>query len=132
MVYVSRFCGGNNFIICRIKLSVSDILHNTALEQPCILKHHSEKLSKLAPVEVCYVIPVNKYPSAVKLIETHKQFDNGCFSCSGRSDYSYLLSLSDPCTEIVDYYLFGGVAETDVFKRYITGNIKCCYISGIA
>ena len=132
MVNVSRFCGGNNFIICRIKLSVSDILHNTALEQPCILKHHSEKLSKLAPVEVRYVIPVNQYPSAVKLIEAHKQFDNGCFSCSRRTDYSYLLSLSDACAEIVDYYLFGGVAETNVFKRYITGNIKRCYISGIA
>ena len=36
------------------------------------------------------------------------------------------------CTEIVDYYLFGGVAETNVFKRYITGNIKCCHISCIA
>ena len=85
-------CRCDDFLIRGIQSSVSDILHDSALEQPCILKHHAKYIPELTSVEILYIVSIQKYSTAIHVVESHEQLDHGGLARSGRSDYSYLLS----------------------------------------
>ena len=119
-VYMGRFSRLYHFFICGIQFSVPDVLHDRAMEEPCVLKHHAEHFSELAPVEVPDVVSVDLDRSAVHIIETHEQLDHGRLSGSCRTDNGNLLSLFYFSGEIVDDDLIRVIAEMYVIELNIS------------
>ena len=67
-VYMGRLGRLDHFLIGGVEPSVTDILHDRAVEQPCILEHHAEHLAQLTAVEVFYIVSVHFDGAAVHII----------------------------------------------------------------
>ena len=119
-MYMSRFGCLDDFLIRSVKSAVPDILHNRAVEQPGILKHHAEHLTQFTAVEILYIVSVDLNGSAVYIVEAHQQLDHGRLSGSGRTDDSDLLTFLHLCGEIIDDDLIRIIAEMYVIKLYIS------------
>ena len=109
-------CCCNNFFIRCIQSSVTDIFHDCSGEQPCILKHHTEHLMKLASVEIFDIMAIYFDDTLIYIVETHQQFNHRRFTGTGRSYNCNLLSIMYICREIMNDDFIRIVTELNMFK----------------
>ena len=112
----------NNFLIRGIWPAVTDIFHDTAFEQPCILQHHTKGIAKLSAVEIPDIVVIQKNGSAVYIIITHQQLNHRRFSCSSRADNGNFLTRFYLRAEIMNDDLIRIVSELYMIKGY-----RSCY-----
>ena len=108
---MGRLCSLDHFLICGIKSSVAQVLHDRPMEKPCVLKHHTEHLSQVVPVKVSDIVPINLDRTAVYIVETHEQLDHCRLSGPRRTYDSDLLSFFYFCREVIDDDLIRIVTE---------------------
>src|SRR5699024_6704424 len=101
-VYMCCLCRLNYFLICGVKSSVTQVLHDRSMEKPRVLKHHAEHLSQVVPVEVSDIVSVDLNRTAVHIVETHEQFDHCRLAGTCRTYDSDLLSFFYFCREVID------------------------------
>ena len=97
VIYVGIVCRLDDFFIRCIRFTVTDVFHDCTGMQPCILQYHAKAVSQFMPGNILCVDAVNIDVTTVELIEAHQQFDNGCFTGTGRSDNGDLGSGFDIC-----------------------------------
>ncbi len=107
---MGSFCSRNHFFIGSIQPSVTDILHNRSLKQPCVLKHHTKAFSKLASVKFPDIVPIHFDAPAVHIIKAHQKLYHRRFPCTGRPYNSYCLP---------GFYLAAEILDND-FLRLVT------------
>ena len=120
MVSVGSLGGGDHFFIGGIQSAIADVLHDGALEQPCVLQHHAEALTQGAAVKVPHIVAIQGDGTGIHIIEAHEQLDHGSFARAGRADDSHLLAGLDLTAEIVDDGLVRGVAEADMAECHLS------------
>ena len=117
----------NNLLIRGIEPAVADIFHDTALEQPRILQHHTKGIAKLSAVEIPDIVVIQKNGSAVYIIITHQQLNHRRFSCSGRADNGNFLTRFYLRAEIMNDDLVRIVSELYMIKGYCS-----CYCLNVS
>ena len=120
MVGVGSLGGGDHFFIGGIQSAIADVLHDGALEQPCVLQHHAEALTQGAAVKVPHIVAIQGDGTGIHIIEAHEQLDHGSFARAGRADDGHLLAGLDLTAEIVDDGLVRGVAEADMAECHLS------------
>ena len=120
MVGVGSLGGGNDLFIGGVEAAIPDVLHNGALEQPRILKHHAEAFAQGAAVKIADVVAVQGDRAGIHVVEAHQQLDHGGLACAGGADDGDLFAGVDGAAEIVDDGLFGHIAELDVVEGDLT------------
>ena len=119
-VYMRRLGCPDDFFICGVKPSVTDILHDRAVEQPGILEHHAEHLAQFTAVEIFYIVSVDLDGAAVDIVETHQQLDHGRLPRSGRTHDRNLLPFLHLGGEIIDDDLIRIVTEVYMVELHIS------------
>ena len=120
VVSVGSLGGGNHFFVGSIQTAIADVLHDGALEQPCVLQHHAEALAQSAAVKVTHIVAIQGDGTGIHIIEAHEQLDHGGLACAGGADDGHLLAGLDLTAEIVDDGLVRGVAEADMAECHLT------------
>ena len=120
VVGVGSLGGGDHFFVGSIQTAIADVLHDGALEQPCVLQHHAEALAQSAAVKVTHIVAIQGDGTGIHIIEAHEQLDHGSFARAGRADDSHLLAGLDLTAEIADDGLVRGVAEADMAECHLT------------
>ena len=122
MVCVGSLGGFHHFFVRSIQTTVSDVLHDGIVEQPGILKDHAETGPQTVTVEGPHVMTVQQDGTAVDIIETHQQFDQGGLAGAGGADDGDHLTLLYIAAEVVDDRRVFGITEPYVVKGDLTGN----------
>ena len=123
VVGVGSLCGGDHLFIGGVQPTVTDVLHDGALEQPCVLQHHAKALAQSAAVKVPHIVAVQGDGTGVHIVEAHQQLDHGGLARAGGAYDGYLLAGLHRAAEIVDDGLVGSVAETHMVKGDLSVNI---------
>ena len=108
------------FLICCLYLGIFNIIFNTSLKNPGILKHHTEKLMYSRPLKFAYRCSVYYNLSFIKLVKLHKKIDKGSLTCSCRTYYGYFLTRLHISRKILYYYFIRIVSKFYILKAYIS------------
>ena len=118
-----RFCRRDDFLICCIQPSVTDIFHNGSLEQPGILQYHAKHFTQLSSVEIPDIVSIQADSDAVYVIETHQQLDHCRLSGAGRSNNRNHLPRFYFTGEILNNDFIRCIAKPYMLKAYGTGQM---------
>ena len=115
-----RFRRSDDLLIGRFRTSVRNIVTDRSLQEPCLLKHHTESSSQICTRDLPDILPVDQDPSAVRFIEAHQKIHECRLPAAGRSDNGHLLSGLHPETEVIEYLLVFGIAECHVLEEHLS------------
>ena len=123
MMHMRRFRRLDYLLVGGVQPAVADILHNGAVKQPGILKHHTEHLPQLFPVEPPDIVAAYQNRAAADIVKPHQQLHHGGFSRAGRPYDSHLLSGLHMGAEIIDDGFIRQITEFDILKLHITRTV---------
>ena len=123
VVGVGCLCGGDNLFIGGVQPAVADVLHDGALEQPCVLQHHAKALAQGAAVKVPHIVAVQGDRTGIHIVKAHQQLDHGGLARTGGAYDGYLLAGLHRAAEVVDNSLVRGVAEAHMVKGDLSVNV---------
>ena len=86
---MGKFCCCIDFLICRIQLTVTDVVTDRSGKQVCILKNDTEGMSQVVFFDLCDIDSIITDLSILDIVETVDQVGDRGFSGSGRSDKSF-------------------------------------------
>ncbi len=72
---VIHMCGlgrSNHLFVGRAGAAVADVLHDGAIEQPCILQYHAKEPAQITAGEFSDVVPVDKDLTLIHIVEAHQ------------------------------------------------------------
>ena len=86
MIHIRCVSGLDDLLIRRIRAAIAQVFHHRSAKQPGILQHHAKQRTQVTAAHLRSRDAVNVDRSAVQLIETHEQLDDGRLAGAGRSD----------------------------------------------
>ena len=113
---VSGFGRGDDFLVGCILSSVADVFHDGTLEQPGILKHHSEVVPQIVPVKITDIVSVQGDAAAVHVVEAHQQLYHGGLAGARGTDDGDALAGLHLAVEVMDDDLFRIIAELHMLE----------------
>ena len=122
VVGVRGLGSGNDLLIGSVQPTVADILHDGALEEPCILQNHAEALAQGAAVKVPDIVAVEGDGTGVHIVEPHQQLDHRGLAGTGGADNGNLLPGLDIAAEVVDDRFVRCVAEPHMVEGDLSVN----------
>ncbi len=81
---VRGLSGGNDLFFRYVFASVRNIVAYRPRKKPCFLKHHAEHFPQAAAGNPVHINSVDFNRTAVRVVETHQQIDDGGFPAAGR------------------------------------------------
>ena len=123
VVGVGSLCGGDHLFIGGVKPTVADVLHDGALEQPCVLQHHTKAFAQGAAVKVPHIVTVQGDGTGIHIVKAHQQLDHSGLARAGGAYNGHLLAGLHRAAEVVDNSLVRGVAEAHMVKSDLSVNV---------
>ncbi len=103
--------GLDHFLISRGQSPVTDVLPDSAVEQPGILQDHAELFPKVTTGKRADIMPVHGDGTGVHVIKAHQEFHHGGLAGSGRSYYRHFLTFAHVHREVLDNRLVFRIAK---------------------
>ena len=120
VINVGSLCSRFDLLVGRIQSAIADVLPNCSGEQPCILQYHGKMLPQLMPVKAPDIPAVQADGTAVDIVETHQELDNGRLAGARRPDNGDLLPWLYMGCEIMDDDLIRIVPEPDMVEIHFS------------
>ena len=79
-------CGGNDFFLRGIELSIRNVVADRAGEEEVVLGHNAHLRTQTVDGDICQAVAVDADRSRSNIVETADQIDNGRLSGAGRAD----------------------------------------------
>ena len=79
-------CGGNDFFLRGIELSIRNVVADCAGEEKVVLCHNAHLRTQTVDGDICQAVAVDADRSRGNVVETADQIDNGRLSSAGRAD----------------------------------------------
>lgn len=79
-------CGGNDFFLRGIELSIRNVVANRAGEEKVVLGHNAHLGTQAVDGDIRQAVAVDADRSRSNIVETADQIDNGRLSSAGRAD----------------------------------------------
>ena len=117
---MGKFCCCIDFLICRIQLTVTDVVTNRSGKQVCILKNDTEGMSQVVFFDLCDIDSIITDLPILDIVETVDQIGDRCFSCSGRTYECKFLTRFCIEADVVEDGFVLIVAKSYIFEPYIT------------
>ena len=124
MIDIGGLCSCNNFFICRLKITKSQIFFNGSLIQPGILKHHPELFAVFLTGNMSDVVAINRNGSSRHIVKAHQQIDKSSFSSSSRTNNGHHFTGFHFQIEIPNQRLVRYILEIHMFEAHLTGQIS--------
>ncbi len=133
MVGMCRPGRRHDLLVGRVQSAVSNVLHDGALEQPCVLQYHAEALAQAGAVEIAHIVSIQPNRPAVDIIKAHEQLDHRGLSRTGRADNRHHLSRPDIAGEVMDDRSCRVIAEAHMVELDISANVcnGCRMLGGL-
>ena len=92
LVSMRQFCRLVNLFICRVKISVTDVVTDGSSKQVSILQYNTEGTTQIVFFNLCNIDAVIADFSLLNIVETVDQVGNCCLSGTGRANKCQFLS----------------------------------------
>ena len=110
---------GDDFLVGRIELAVTDVVRNGTGEEMCILKNDTERVTQVVLFDLVNVYAVVTDLAVLDIVEPVDEVRDGSLAGTRRSDESDLLSGLGEKLDIEQYLLLGNVAEVHAVKHNV-------------
>ena len=118
-----RFRRSDNLLIRGVQPAVTDIFHDSSVEQPGILQHHAEQFPQFTSVKIFDIMAVDQDLTGIDVVEPHQQFDHGRLAGTCRADDCHLLPRFYRCGEIMDNDFVRIISKGSVADFHIAVNM---------
>src|SRR3989338_107633 len=95
VVNIRHFCGGDDFALSRLQITISDVVSDSALEEPCILQDHSEQAAQVAAGQPADIHAIDANGAAFDVVEAHQELDHSRLAGAGEADNGHHLTGTD-------------------------------------
>lgn len=86
------------------------------MEERCVLRHDSDRLSQRLELDVLDVLPINRDAAAAGVVEAEEEAEHGRLSAPTRADDGDLFARGDREGDVLEDWSIRVVAERNVFK----------------
>ena len=116
---VGKFCGGDTFVVGRVKSSVTNVIHYRTRKQIGILQDDTERAAQIGFFDLVDIYSVVANLAVCNIVKPVYKVCYGRFSGTRRADERYLLTGARVQRHVMQNYLFGNVTEIHVIENYI-------------
>ena len=121
----------NNFLICGIQFSITDILHNGSSKQISILKNDTHGTSQITLFDLIYIDAIITDLTILNIIETIQKIGNCRLTGTRGADKCNFLSWLRIHLHIVKHDLVITISEVNAIQNNITFQFDIiCFASG--
>ena len=106
----------HHLVVGGFRLAVADIVHDRAVEQRDILRHHADGFAQAVLRDAGDVLAVEQDAAALRIVEALQKREHGRFAAAGMADQADALARPEVQVEIGENPLAVAVAEVDVFE----------------
>ena len=125
---MGTFCSFDDLFIGSIWFSDVDIVTDSSVFDPGILKYHAETASQGMAGNLIDRMSVNRNRAAGHIVEAHQQVDKGGFSTAGRTDDCDTFARFCMEIEVLNQFFIRNVAEADIVNIDLTFCIGKCFL----
>ena len=116
VVRVGKLCRGDALLVRRIQFSVTDVLHNGARKQVCILQNDAQRTAQVCLFDLIDIDAVVADLAVGDVVEAVQKVGNGRFARARRTDKGDLLTGFCIDGDVVKDNFFGYVSEIHVIQ----------------
>ena len=95
MVDITETGGSFDFFETRVRVAVAEIFLDGAGKEPSVLENHAEEIANVFTAHFFGGDTIDGNVAGGRIIETHKEIDDGGFAGAGRTNDGDLLAWGD-------------------------------------